>query len=74
MRRARLNLMITWLGAKWCGWVDFDSIQYTRRRERRVRDCFAGRTIASAFVARWWAAQRIEIWMGLSGPRMTSRH
>jgi hypothetical protein len=41
--------------------VDLNPIEYTRRRERRAGRLFLDATIASAFVARWCAAQRVEV-------------
>jgi hypothetical protein len=34
--------------------------------------CFADETLASAFVARWWAMQRVEIVDGAYQVRMTN--
>ena len=57
-----LDRIIAWLDAELrCGWVDLDSIQRARRRQRCAGHLFRRYNVRTAFVARWCVAQKVDI-------------
>ena len=70
----RLDQMNAWLDAN-CGADGWTSTPSSTRGvvNDALAICFADATLASAFVARWCAMQRVEIVDGVYQVRMTSR-
>jgi len=69
-----LDRIIAWLDAELrCGWVDLDSIQRARRRQRCAGHLFRRYNVRTAFVARWCVAQKVEIVDGVYPVRVTNR-
>ena len=57
-----LDRIIAWLDAELrCGWVDLDSVQRARRRQRCAGHLFRRYNVRTAFVARWCVAQKVDI-------------
>jgi len=71
---SRLDQMNAWLDAN-CGADGWTSTPSSTRGavNDAVAICFADVTLASAFVARWCAMQRVEVWMGSIASGMTNR-
>src|SRR6516164_2205554 len=69
-----LDRIIAWLDAELrCGWVDLDSVQRARRRQRCAGHLFRRYNVRTAFVARWCVAQKVEIVDGVYPVRVTNR-
>src|SRR6266446_7755953 len=57
----------------WCRWVDLGPSGIRGVVNDALAIYFLDATIASAFVARWCAAQRSRSWMGYIGSATTNR-